>query len=648
MLREGLCGLIHTFMGLMYSREARALIRTKDLRALQMKKLMHLLQENAETAFGKEHGFDRIHTVEDFRRQVPLRDYEGYLPWIQRIAAGEKNVLTAAEVLLLEPSSGSTSASKLIPYTKALKEEFQCGIRPWLHDLYTERRLFTAWNGVMTHLHSGIDRLFGRSRKPVEAEGKSRLHGMKWGRAYWSVTPAAAKRSMTDGGVPIGFEEDKEYFGTLERYLLDAVFAVPGEVVKADTMDAFYRRTCTALLACRDLTLISVWNPTYLMLLLKYMVDNAGALAEDLRSGSRSGGVFKHGLDRLHGLDPTYRLDQSHGAARRAGTNRQSRADRRADEVVQALGKWDFHRLWPQLKVISCWCDAQAAPHSERLKQMFPDVTIQPKGLLATEGFVSFPLQEAGGAVLSAHSHFFEFEAMQDGRVLLADELQIGGKYAVILTTAGGLVRYRLKDVIQVTGFYRKLPMMIFLGKQDKVSDLFGEKLNELFVREVLEKELSGTSRFAMLAPEEDRYVLYVGGGGGNGRTGADSASRRAWMEGNVCRASDSMGTHGDTPPECMKPVSSKPLAVRIDNALRQNFHYDYCRNLGQLKPLRVFRLTGDPEREYLEECVRRGQRVGDIKPALLHLQGSWDQAFTGRYEESGTNPEDESGTGQS
>ncbi|OPZ85116.1 MAG: GH3 auxin-responsive promoter [Firmicutes bacterium ADurb.Bin419] len=90
-----------------------------------------------------------------------------------------------------------------------------------------------------------------------------------------------------------------------------------------------------------------------------------------------------------------------------------------------------------------------------------------------------------------------------------------------------------------------------------------------------------------MVAPETDRYVLYI---------------------------------KSDRVPE------------DIDTFFRTNFHYDYCRKLGQLKKLKIFRLTGNPEKEYLDECVKRGQRLGDIKPSVLQLKGGWDKAFKGEY----------------
>ena len=68
---------------------------------------------------------------------MPLRSYGDFDSYIQSIAGGENNVLTTEPVGLFEPSSESTAAAKLIPYTGALKAEFQRGIGPWLYSLHT-------------------------------------------------------------------------------------------------------------------------------------------------------------------------------------------------------------------------------------------------------------------------------------------------------------------------------------------------------------------------------------------------------------------------------------------------------------------------------------------------------------------------------
>jgi len=509
-----ICYLVNSFCSLLYMREYQDFMSIKDIRAVQNEKLADILSRNKSSEYGKLYGFGDIKTIKEFQERVPLTDYEDYKLYIEKIKRGEKRILTVEDVLLLELSSGSTSASKLIPYTKTLKEEFQKGIKPWLYDLYSSYK------------------------------------GIKWGRSYWSVTPAATENQYTEGGIPIGFEDDKEYFGVLEKKLFDVIFAVPSDAAKTDNIEEFYYKTALGMLNCRGLTLISVWNPSLLILILEYMYKNSEKLATDIS------------------------LKDS----------------RRAKEVRQCLYEKDFGKLWKNLKVISCWCDANAKIYADKLKGIFPQSAMQPKGLLATEGFVSFPLTSAGGAVLSVKSHFFEFKAMEDGRIFTADRLVNGGKYSVILTTSGGFYRYRLKDIIEVMGFHGNLPIIRFLGKLDKVSDLFGEKLNEVFVKDTLERH-GIKEGFFMIAPETDRYVLYI-------------------------EAGKVTGGIGD----------------RIEETLRENFHYDYCRKIGQLKHLKIFKLTGNPEKEYLEECMRRGQRLGDIKPSVLHLKGGWDNVFKGEY----------------
>src|SRR6185436_159811 len=102
---------------------------TRNVASEQQAILSRLLAVNADTDFGREHGFARIRTVAEYQQCVPLRDYEDFRPWIDRIVAGSPNVLTREPVRLFEPTSGSAGASKLIPYTTSLQRDFQRGIR---------------------------------------------------------------------------------------------------------------------------------------------------------------------------------------------------------------------------------------------------------------------------------------------------------------------------------------------------------------------------------------------------------------------------------------------------------------------------------------------------------------------------------------
>lgn len=78
----------------------------------------HLIKTAAKTEFGKEHGFENIKTYEDFIKQVPIRDYEAFKVYIERIKEGKHNVLWKGQPIYFAKTSGTTSGVKYIPITK--------------------------------------------------------------------------------------------------------------------------------------------------------------------------------------------------------------------------------------------------------------------------------------------------------------------------------------------------------------------------------------------------------------------------------------------------------------------------------------------------------------------------------------------------
>ena len=77
-----------------------------------------LIKTAAKTEFGKEHGFAEIKTYEDFVKQVPIRDYEAFKVYIERIKEGKHNVLWKGQPIYFAKTSGTTSGVKYIPITK--------------------------------------------------------------------------------------------------------------------------------------------------------------------------------------------------------------------------------------------------------------------------------------------------------------------------------------------------------------------------------------------------------------------------------------------------------------------------------------------------------------------------------------------------
>lgn len=356
-------------------------------------------------------------------------------------------------------TSGSSGPAKEIPYTRELRREFDRAIAPWVVSLFREE-----------------PRAFA-------------------GEAYWSISP--------------GGESDEDVLGPVQRRLVRAVQAVPPDVRL--TNENFREETLRHLLRCRTLSLISVWHPSFLDLL---------------------------------------------------------------------VGDLDTVSAWPKLSVISCWADANAAGAAAALAKKFPHARIQPKGLLSTEGFVTIPFE--GEHVLAYRSHFYEFRDGEDVR--LAHEVQVGSRYDVILTTGGGLVRYATEDIVEVTGFRGQAPCLSFVGRANHVSDHFGEKLHEVFVRERLERVLADVPHaFAMLACDDDSYVLYL--------------------------------------------ESDAPVAIdALESSLRESHHYDLARRLGQLGPVRLQRVR-DGAATYLRSRAA-SQPLGTIKIPALDPGAAWSTQF--------------------
>tara|TARA_R110002050_G_scaffold293182_1_gene449331 strand:+ start:1267 stop:2760 length:1494 start_codon:yes stop_codon:yes gene_type:complete len=77
-----------------------------------------LIANAAGTEFGKDHDFISINTYSDFVKRVPVRDYEALKPYVEKVVAGEDNILWKGKPIYFAKTSGTTSGSKYIPITK--------------------------------------------------------------------------------------------------------------------------------------------------------------------------------------------------------------------------------------------------------------------------------------------------------------------------------------------------------------------------------------------------------------------------------------------------------------------------------------------------------------------------------------------------
>ncbi|WP_406685324.1 GH3 auxin-responsive promoter family protein [Seonamhaeicola sp. MEBiC1930] len=84
----------------------------------QEKVFQELISSATPTQFGKDHDFISINSHEDFVKRVPVRDYEALRPYVERVVAGEKDILWKGKPIYFAKTSGTTSGAKYIPITK--------------------------------------------------------------------------------------------------------------------------------------------------------------------------------------------------------------------------------------------------------------------------------------------------------------------------------------------------------------------------------------------------------------------------------------------------------------------------------------------------------------------------------------------------
>jgi hypothetical protein len=510
---------------------------------VQQEWLRRHLARNAGSEFVREHKLATVKSYKEFSQRVPLQEYESLAPWIERIRRGAANVLTCDQVTHLIPTSGSTGARKLIPFTAGLQRDFDRAIAPWVFDLSRQHPgilggpAYWSISPISSYAPSQE-----RGDGAPSPSGKRDAHVANFGD---SVRPAPGTARPR-----IGFADDASYLGGVKSWLVRAATIAPPAMNPATDVQEFRHATLLCLLRQRDLRLISVWHPSFLGLLLDALPGKWEKLLADIHKTQK------------------YRAREL------------ERADPRRPEL-----------LWPQLKVISCWGDAHAGLALDDLRRRFPQTHLQPKGLLATEAFTTIPFQRAHPVAVC--SHFFEF-IDGPGQVRRVHELCEGETYEVVVTTGGGLWRYRLGDLVQAQGKVGETPSLRFIGRSGNVSDRFGEKLSECFVGEVIREALAGAPvppRFAMLAPDDGttrRYVLYL---------------------------------EGDCEPE---------LAARVDDLLRRNPHYARCRDLGQLQAVEVFQIRRRGYETFVTHETARGHRLGEIKASPLSREPGWSARFEG------------------
>ena len=430
---------------------------TKDPIKEQEKLLLDLLAENKDTEYGKKYGFEKITSIRDFQEKLPVTEYKDYEPYIKRMTDhGERNLLTAAPPVWYNKTSGTAGNPKRIPLTQKSRDLLYRYVLDYQADLF---------------YHELGENYFG-------------------GRSLNLFRCSDTIQIMPDG-IPFGplSEGDRRLFYDRLKDKWMHFFAAPPQATFAGkNTDSRY---LYALYGLRDehLKCIESTFSSFILDLSRFIEKNWEELVRDIASGTISENVkMPEDIRKVltEDLDPM--------------------PERAAQ--LRRIFEGGFDRpfmplVWPDLMYVSAIASGGFSRYTREVRSRYlgEKIFFYYRGIVASEGLFSVPVSLADcSSCLIPDALFYEFLPVDDDEEfegnggsknaapLTMDRLEPGRKYELIITNHSGFYRYRMKDVVLVTGTHNAVPMVEFQYRADKTVSLTGEKTTEAALRFAEEK----------------------------------------------------------------------------------------------------------------------------------------------------------------
>ena len=401
---------------------------------ISMETLMRLIRENEDTEYGKKYGFRQIRSYADYAAKVPFSGYEDYEPYIDRMLnQGQKKLITSDDVVYYARTSGTSGASKMIPCTR--------------------RALDILFDMVFLRAFALCD----KSCREKTGEGMPDCKGINLMESGITFT----RFGVANGAISetLDVPEDTRSYNALPEEL----------IYPAADFDRRHLKMLFALKERHLSFLMSTFSPT-LYDMVTYLRNEWRKLCDDLEAGRISEDIK---------VEPKLR----------AQLNEKLTPDpERAAEVRKIMAGHEqgafIPLIWPDLKLVATVGTATFAPFISKLRQSLgPAVAVDHLGYVCSEAAVAAELREDEPAyMLLPFGGFYEFIPVEEGapeHPILMDQLEIGKEYELVITNLSGFYRYRLGDVVRVTGYHNECPMLVFAYRKNQLISMYGEKVSE-------------------------------------------------------------------------------------------------------------------------------------------------------------------------
>lgn len=364
------------------------------------------------------------------------------------------NGVTAYPIEYMLMTSGTTNKQKLVPMTTEML-----------------RRLSTMPQDLPFYLGNvqGMSLHLSVFRNPIEGK--------------MLISSAYYHHLKNTGGI-----NGADYVGGLELLYGD------------DITDQGYVKLWLAL-SCPELKHIQAMYLYDVLLFFRYLQDGWVSVLSDMRRGYVSADLPEHVKAELL----KYRASEAE-------------IDRMSAELKQGFDTPIAPRLWKNLQQITGIGGKMFAMHEEALKGYIGDTPVCYFTYAASECVMALPveLNKPQYAIIPS-SAYYEFFDVETEKVMGMAELEVGRKYAIVLTTFSGLYRYMMNDVITVVGFHGEAPVIEISGRYKNLLNAAGEKIDEATMREAvriwaerMELQLDDFATGVDMRSAPSRYHVFV------------------------------------------------------------------------------------------------------------------------------------------
>ncbi len=442
----------------------------------QERNLRKLMKQNKNTVYGKLNNFKDVKSVKDYQDIVPYSHYSDYADYITRMAEnGEKGLITNKLIYRYAESSGSTGQSKLVP--------------------------MSAWALWVCQCFS-FSAPVGCAFKYFKREKGTRLPPQRG-----LLTIEVLSHKLPCGRIAGGLAAHPMLF---LKPITPFFVTSPREVMyptNREPMDMHYMKLRFAL-PRRDVSYLGTVFVTMLESMMFYLENNWEILCDDIEKGTISDSIV---------CPPDIRkklLKKLKPDPERAEELRREFRKGFDDEAI-------VPRIWPKVGWIYGMGTGSLSIYQQKLRRYIGSTPIHYLGYAASEGLMAVPIElDSYEYVMLPQNGFYEFlpiDAPEDSRPLTISELEVGKEYELILTNMSGFYRYRIEDVVKVTGFYKQSPMVTFMYRRNQIANISGEKINQhafnLLIQELSEEvgeKFNGYCIYPDRSTSPGHYLLLI------------------------------------------------------------------------------------------------------------------------------------------